>query len=236
MKFDTAQHEKNIRLTRGFLQGSEEAAATALRDGKADLVFFNLRGVVTHQLELALYHWRVGDNPVSFLEGAVAAADRAIEVHEAHPDWPGLEEVNFVLVRYLTFLLDREDRFAPYVGLLDAPDALLDYGLVETLHDRRPAEQTYVVLQKVEEVKRLALLARTYRTYFEILGARGVALPAKVAEAERNYAERKRDGFYAGGAEYSGGGPANPHVVDFVLAAVLKKVDYEGPSIHRFRW
>jgi hypothetical protein len=236
MKLNAAQHEKNIRLTRGFLAGSEEAAAAGLRDGNPDLVFFNLRGVVTHQLELALYHWRVGDNPTSFLEGAVAAAARAVEAHQAHPEWVGLNEVNFTLVRYLTFLLGEEDRFAPYVGPLDAPDLLLDYGLVERLYDKRPAEQTFVVLEKVEEVKRLALLAKTYRTYFAILAAAPDAVPALVEEAERNYAERKRDGFYAGGAEYTGGGPANPHVVDFVLGAVLKKAGYEGPSIHRYAW
>ncbi|HYE29273.1 MAG TPA: hypothetical protein VEA61_13720 [Allosphingosinicella sp.] len=167
MKFDERRHAKNIRLTRQFLAMAEEAAASALQrgGGRPPTRLHEPGGAVRHQLELALYRWGSGEDPAAYLEGVVAAAQRADEVARGHPHWPHLDQVDFALARFATFLLGRKDRIAERVGPLDAPDRLLDYALFETLHDQRARNGHVVDFRLVAVLDKVGYEGSSIRNY-----------------------------------------------------------------------
>jgi hypothetical protein len=93
-------------------------------------------------------------------------------------------------------------------------------------------------LDKLSIKRRQALAAKSYKTYLALLDRlHDLSLTDDlVREAEQNYNRRSKDPFYEGGPTYMGGGPDNPYVVDFTLAAILKFIDWPGESIHKLRW
>ena len=92
--------------------------------------------------------------------------------------------------------------------------------------------------ERLASKKRQMLAVETYRTYFDLLDAGGDAVRTEelVRIAETNYKKRARDAFFGGGPTYMGGGPDNPYVVDFILAAILKKIGWTGETIHKWKW
>ncbi len=76
-----------------------------------------------------------------------------------------------------------------------------------------------------------SLLVLSYRCYGTLIRARPEQRQPLVREAETLFRKRRRDGYYSGGSQLHGGGPDNDHVVDFVLAAVLKHIGASALSI-----
>lgn len=81
------------------------------------------------------------------------------------------------------------------------------------------------------------LASRTYQTYFEILDKSFKNLPIEdsVKMAEELFARRANDGFYSGAEQTEGGGQDNRIVLDYRLAAILRKARYVGESTHCWR-
>ena len=48
--------------------------------------------------------------------------------------------------------------------------------------------------------------------------------------------EKFYDGRYRETGDYEGGSMDNPYIVDWQLAAILKKQNWAGDSIHFWRW
>ncbi len=83
----------------------------------------------------------------------------------------------------------------------------------------------------------LALVGDTYRCYRRILTAPSQKHASLVQEAEDLYRRRARNAYCSGGLQIYGGGPDNEHVVDFILAAILKRIGASSLSeVHGWRW
>ena len=216
-------------------------------EGNIHVAFGNMARSTITTFELALIRWRKGDSPVSDLNAVVDWAERMIA---AVSKWSPEEHtlvgygLTWDIAQYAGILLDRE-LFVPSAimdvvrpGRSENADVALGYELLDALHGvplRQPVEE---LLARLAIKKRQALAVDTYQTYFAIIGGgeHGTEIDVLVRRAETNYARRARDPFYTGGLGFDGGGPDNPYVVDFVLAAILKKIRWGGETIHKWRW
>jgi len=99
-------------------------------------------------------------------------------------------------------------------------------------------EQIEIDLAKLYKSKRYLLAAQTYNLYFDVLNCSEETLKVQdvIVIAEKLYRKRASNGFFSGGNAIEGGGPDNDIVVDYRLAAILKKINYQGSSIHCWNW
>jgi len=210
-------------------------------------VYQNLCLSLEKRFDIALLRWRRGEAPVADMKIALA---KSAEMLAAINTWPlddetlnGYGDV-WNWVRYISYLLD-QPMGLPYARLIriredrsQYADVALDYHILDALEGREWRKGVSPILERLASKKRQALAVETYRTYFELLDAGGDSdhTTALVRAAEANYNKRSRDGFYSGGPTFMGGGPDNPYVVDFVLAAILKKIGWNGESLHKWKW
>lgn len=189
---------------------------------------------------VGLLTWRLGGNPRSAIEESVAGF---IAVRQVLRQLDPAADVDHALLLpnalLVASLIDEQPEYSPDALARDEHDGYerpLDWLLVAATRGPVDAAEVEVAIAELGARKRCKLAADTYRTYFQILGGAPQAeLDGLVRAAEKLYAKRARDSFYSPG-QTDGGGPDNPHVVDYRLAAVLEKVGYQGESIHRWRW
>lgn len=241
------QSEKNIYYNGVALADIAEINIRIIARGDYPSAYRNMCGALEKHFDTALLRWRRGESPVPDMEKALATSG---EMFAAISDWQLDDETLngyghvWMLVGYTAYLLNtavtlsedrlrqiREDR-SQYA------DVALDYCLLDALEGHEWRSNIALPLEQFATKKRHSLAVESYRTYFALLDANGdnAAVNALVQVAEVNYKKRARDGFYGGGPTYTGGGPDNPYVVDFQLAAILKKIRWAGDSIHRYRW
>jgi hypothetical protein len=211
------------------------------------LAYRNKARTLETRFAVGLLRWRRGEAPVADMKSALAISS---EMLVAITEWQLDDETvcgksdAWNLVRYISFLLDqpvalpnewlariREER-SQYA------DMALDYHILDALEGREWRDGLTEHLERLASKKRQMLAVETYRTYFELLETNGSEkqMEGLVRAAEANYKKRAWDGFYSGGPTYMGGGPDNPYVVDFVLAAILKRIGWSGESIHKWTW
>jgi hypothetical protein len=228
----------DITLVRKWAKDCADALGVAKAERDFALYGQNLRGVVRHNLMIGLILWRRGQSPRRPLE---AALDAFIEHRPAlkaiNPNMFGASTVPEKTAMIVGFLLGR--RIEPWFAYAhhNVPDARLDCLLAMGLEDCFPQEVARNELSAVRANATLALLADTYQTYFEILEASNHEHASTTIElAELHYRARAQDEFYVGGEHTDGGGATNSLIVDYRLAAVLKRIGYAGKSVHRWRW
>ena len=215
--------------------------------GDFQLAYQNLAKSLQGHFDTALLRWRRGESPVSDMEQAQA---KAHELNTAITAWQlsdqTLNGYGYVwsLVRYIAFLLGRKAELPgdqlPRIQKNQSQyaDIALDYHVLDALEGREWREGLSEPFARLASKKRQALAVATCQTYFALLepGHDKERIDALVREAEANYNRRAKDGFFGGGPTYMGGGPDNPYVVDFVLAAILKKIGWDGESVHKWQW
>jgi hypothetical protein len=210
--------------------------------GDHDQAIFNSTRLVLARVETALLKWRREQDPVSELEYGYEAYRNMEElIDDVLPGykrnvWWDLFAVAFSLIgkhvdaRALPSLVDDEltvgVRFVAYSRYLS--------WLVNDLPvDARVRSK---VLEFLDSKK--GLVENTYRTYLMLLGD----IPADdgasslVERAHENWRRRARDRFFEGLSTYEGYGEFNELWVDRNLACVLKRINWEGDSVHRWRW
>jgi len=215
--------------------------------GDYPLAYRNIAESLEKYFDTALLRWRRGESPVPDMERALA---KSSEMLAAITDWQLDDETlngmgyTWNVVRYMSFLLDQrvELPVERLVGIRASQsqyaDVALDYRILDAIEGRKWREGLEEPFERLASKKRQALAVESYRTYFALLeaGGDGAETEALVLRAETNYARRAKDAFYSGGPTYMGGGPDNPYVVDFTLAAILKRIGWEGDSIHKWKW
>jgi hypothetical protein len=241
------QSEKMIANRKFDLDDIEKINIGVIARGDYPIAYRNIGRSIERHFGIALLRWRRGESPVADMEAALATSR---EMFAAISDWQLDDETLngygdiWNLVRYIGLLLGRkvelpkerlprirEDR-SQYA------DVALDYRILDALEGRGWREGVTDLLGRLASKKRQMLAVETYQTYFALLESDGTQerTEALVRAAEANYKNRGRDGFYGGGPTYMGGGPDNPYVVDFVLAAILKHINWTGDSIHKWVW
>lgn len=241
------QSEKNIFYNDVRLADIGRANQEVIARGDYPLAYRNIARSLETCFDTALLRWRRGESPVADMEKALAlSGDMLAAITEWQLDDETLNGYGYtwLLVRYVSFFLDQPvalpvDRMARIrEDQSRHADIALDYRILDALEGREWREDLEGLFDKLASKKRQALAVDTYRVYFALLesGHGGAEADTLVLRAETNYARRARDPFYSGGPTFMGGGPDNPYVVDVTLGAVLKKIEWNGESIHRWRW
>ena len=216
--------------------------------GKYPVAYRNMGSMLDRHFDTALLRWRRGELPVADMEAALRTSG---DMLNAITQWQ-LDDETLVgqadawnLVSYIAFFLDRpavlpEDRMPRIRADFSdhAADVALDYLVIDSFNGRDYRDDIAAPMERLASKKRQMLAVDSYRTYFDLLDARGDAerIAPLVQQAEANYSKRARNGFYSGGPTYMGGNGENPYVVDFQLAAVLKHIGWDGDSVHQWRW
>ncbi len=241
------QSEKMIANREIELSNTALVNPEVIARGDYPLAYRNMARILETRFGIALLRWRRGELPVADMEAALATSG---EMLAAITGWQ-LDDETLIgkghvwsLVRCISYLLDRPVELpeARLVRIREArseyADVALDFHILDALEVRDWRKGLAEPLERLAAKKRQMLAAETYRIYFGLLGAGGdgAETEALVLRAETNYARRAKDAFYSGGPTYMGGGPDNPYVVDFTLAAILKKIRWKGESMHQWRW
>jgi len=210
-------------------------------------VYSNLASKLRYHFDISLFRWRRRESPVADLNAALATGEELLAGIE---QW-SIPEASVVgygyvwdLARYASFLLGDPVPLSPELLALirreqgQHADMALEYHVLDAIEGREWREGVRELLDRLASKKRQGLAAESYQTYFALLEVDGNDAHAEtmIQRAESNYARRAKDAFYSGGPIYMGGGPDNSYVVDFTLAAIMKKIGWKGDSIHRWRW
>ena len=241
------QSEKNIKYNEIDLSNIARINVEVIARRDYCLAYRNLGRSLQKRFDTALLRWRRGESPIADMQSALATSG---EMCAAIADWQlddetlnGMGSV-WNLVRYMSYLLEQpvklpEARLARVrEDLSQNADLALDYHILDAIEGRDWRNGLAEPFQRLASKKRQMLAVETYRTYFHLLDVDGDLDTAGVLvrAAEDNFKKRARDAFYDGGPTYMGGGPDNPYVVDFVLAAILKRIRWKGDTIHKWIW
>jgi len=239
------QSEKNIHFNELAIADIARINIEVIARGDYPLAYRNMARSLQKRFDTGLHRWRRKESPIADMKAALGTSGEMVTAIRAWQlDDETLNGYGDVwnLVSYMSFLLGRpaklpDERLARIrEDRSQYADVALEYRILDALEGREWREGLEEPFDRLAANKRQALAVESYRTYFALLEAGGGAeTEALVLRAETHYARRARDAFYSGGPTYVGGGPDNPYVVDFTLGAILKKIGWDGESIHRWR-
>lgn len=225
-----------------------------IHEGDFNIAYKNMFWAASSYFDAALIRWRRGESPVADFEAVLSLGER---LQQGEAEW-SLDQLTlagnsfeWTIIGYAAYLLGQPEPLSGaqmetirsrQVSLHPsdrAADVLLEFKIIDALAGRPWRDGFEDLITRLGSKKRQTLAAHTFRTYLDLLDAKGQSdheIEPLVREAEVNYDKRRRDAFYGGGPAYMGGTDYNPYVVDFTLAAILKHLDWKGDSIHKWRW
>jgi hypothetical protein len=190
---------------------------------------------------IGLIQWRRGEDPrPEFSAGLDVIGQGIAEAISRDADSQDIDQLRLHVAQPIAYLMSRTLRalegYAPREDEL--PDVVADLVLADALFDRPYKDRLPAVIEALASKKRQMLALLTFQTYFGLLDANGdpARISELVAEGDANYLRRKKNVFYSHGAVLSAGGDINDILLDWQLAAVLKKVGFQGESPNCWRW
>lgn len=233
----TDQYSRTEADAAAWIIGSHNAIPDLIEAGDFAWAANNHRIIAEKQTELGLLHWRHGLDPRPDFEGAIKAYSNLNEMAEAQ----NLLRRDFEpsLVYPMLSLMGRTVPIEFYDprGHEEFRIYCYQYCVACALHDQ-PLDTWHFSLLDKHLAHHDGLLDRSFLTYFRLLGLRPTdQSPGELVRlAEANWAERRRDKFFAEGPSWDGHGVMNELYVDVYLAGVLKKIGWEDESTHRWKW
>ena len=215
-----------------FGQGLQVARNSA----NYDLALQNVRECFKAYLMAGLIQWRTGSaNPAKSIADAVHTVVEGLSLLSSLGTPPvRLSDIPVERASICAFLIDSASPECS-AGVLKG-DRRLDALLANALLDKWDPSAWASTLTQFRAVQGRALAAETYTGYYNLLFRKNAIIEDSVRSCEVLFGRRAKDRFFSGGDQTSGGGPDNAFTVDFRLAAILKKIDYRGDSLHRWRW
>lgn len=218
-----ATYQKTVTIFENGLR-----AAIAARN--SDLAVLNASQVFQAHMMIGLIGWRRGSvHPAAAFRQAIDAYEQG---YRSLVDRGTVNTLPFGSAQIVAFLLDSEVSSPAAIDTLQA-DMLLDALIADRLRGNVDEEMWKCGLDQLGNLKGTALAVETYRHYESLLRASEID-PEEIKKAEQLFVARKKNGFYTGGADISGGGPYNDMIVDYILAAILKSRSCTVDSIHRW--
>lgn len=214
---------------------SEKGILAAKSAGNIQLLCLNARQLFKSLLMQGLIKWRTDSDPRGVFERALDSLiiNRGlIKEIDSKPEFE--QELPLEKGGMIAGLVGRNFSM-DFNGPVENFERNLDFRISKMVLSADPAEMA-VSLDFSALVKKAGVVAaRTYFLYMEILKGQKNASEL-VAEADELFMKRSNDKFYCGGDQTEGGGKDNLIVVDYRLAAILKRVGYSGTSMHQWRW
>jgi hypothetical protein len=233
--------ERSISTRRSKIDIIREVLPTRLAVGTANNILMNYRGLGEAHINIGLVQWRRGEDPRSEFTAGLDAIEKGIaEAVARHAGPEDIDQLNLHIAQPIAYLMDRTLTVlnGSAEQLEDFPTIAAGFLLADALFDRPYKDRLPSVIKALASKKRQMLALLTFQTYFGLLDAAGD--PARIAElaaeGDANYLRRKKNVFYSQGAVLSAGGDDNDILLDWQLAAVLKKVGFQGESPNRWRW
>ncbi|WP_454675447.1 hypothetical protein [Achromobacter pestifer] len=214
---------------------AEKGILAAKDAGNSQLLCLNARQLFKSLLMQGLIKWRTDNDPRGVFERALDSLlfNREL-IRDIDPKSGFDQDLPLEKGGMIARLIDRNfliDFHSPVENF----GRQLDFQISEIMLSSDPAEMAVSVDFSILVEKVGVVAAWTYFLYMEILkGKRNVS--ELVAEADELFVRRGNDRFYCRGDQTEGGGEDNLIVVDYRLAAILKKVGYSGTSMHQWRW
>ena len=227
-----------MRLFKQFADQNCVAVTDAATTGNGELVALNIGHAIKSRLMQGMIAWRSQlANPGQIFQQALAFTKESISkcssVNSSEAvlnNHLGLSKANF-----MAFLVGIERIPDRIVGL--EADVLLDGVLANSLFDQWDSEAWSRGIDRLRKLQGTELAVRSYQTYLDILNSNNPETTRKhVIVAIDNYGKRKSNAFFSGGNQTDGGGLDNAYVVDYRLAAVMKRVEHKSNTMHDWLW
>lgn len=228
--------EEMVGFYEETLQTGRSGMAIASETSNYYLASFNCGDAVNCRMMQGLLSWRLGRNPSEyFKKGLQVFAEDWKTVAAIGGEKASLSDTPNEIVPYISYLVGEPNAAIAFDVRELKSDRLLSALLGNWLYDSLDTtlwEKGMAQLRK----PRSALGVATYELYWAIVHASAEELPALVERGEALYLKRESDPWFCGGPSTEGGNGDNEHVVDYHLAALLKRKGYKGDSVHTWRW
>ncbi len=201
-----------------------------------ELALSNVYQIFVAYLMAGFIQWRTGsESPAKSIADAVHAVAEGLPLLSSlGTPSARISDIPVEQASICAFLIDSASpEFS--AGLLKS-DRRLDALIANALLDQWDQSAWDSALTQLRAVKGSGLAAETYTAYYRLLFGENANLEDSVRSCELLFERRAKDRFFSGADQTYGGGPDNAFAVDFRLAAILKKIDYRGDSLHRWRW
>ena len=233
----TEQYTRNVEASQAIVDRTPVVVTELLNHSNFAWAAQNCRMATEAYVDLGLLHWRRGIDPRPDFEGAIEAASKLSAIVRKYrlPK----DDFDLSLTYTAMFLMGRSPPLELFSesAFEDSRWACYQCRLVHALYDQPPSERLAALTDK-HLAENDALPDRIFEAYFQLLGLRPSKLDMeeRVRRARATWVERKRGEVIAEGRPLDGHGVMNDLYVDIYLAAVLKKIDWVGPSIHTWTW
>lgn len=217
-------------------EGSRRGMAIAHEKSDYYLAALNCGETLKYRTMQGLLSWRLGQNPSEYFKSGlrVFAEDWKV-VSTIGGEKASLSDTPNDIVPYLSYLVGEPNAAIAFDVRGLKSDRLLGALLGNWLYDSLDTvlwDKGMAQLRK----PRSALGVATYELYWAVVHASPEELPTLVKRGEVLYLKRESNPWYCGGPSTEGGNGDNEFVVDYRLAALLKRKGYKGESIHAWRW
>ncbi|WP_027622835.1 hypothetical protein [Acetivibrio clariflavus] len=219
-------------------KGSQNGIVIGKQKHDLYLVAQNYHQSFKCKLMQGLISWRTGiDIPTKYLCDAVDVANVAVDDLKSLGSKNIAEDFFIEIAAIIAFIVNKPFEIHEFSKEGIVFDRLLSFELAQSLNGKSNELEWIEIINKQKKSRRTELCLLTYNNYRELMFNND---PNKIDElvkkGEELFKKRKTDSFYSGGEAIEGGGPDNDFTIDYELAAILKKIDYQGTSIHKYIW
>lgn len=234
--------ERAIEFRKESIEDMEWPMSVVKKEKKIGKIFSNYFTLAMDYFAIALIAMRGGidDQVEPALKQSMATIDEMIAQMDIwKPTVEQFDSMLWPIARVAAYLANHQIDFTfDSPELASNEDLAILQRVVLALNDQPYEEGLDQMLFDFGKVKRHKLAYDDYKLYFELLKCdpHSPEADALVAQGDAYYLQRAKDSYSAGGLMIDGGGQDNDEYVDYVLAAVLKKIGWQGESIHKWRW
>jgi predicted DNA-binding transcriptional regulator len=224
---------------------AKKGISVAKLSGNYQLLAHNSRQLFKAQLMQGLIKWRDGNSAREIFEECILSIKSNDEfLSTLEKETKILTDLPIEKAMIIAFLIEKEfqvnfnGEVREILNSLDTAERKLDYILALTLNSNSLLEvyreEISKQIKSLEKNLQFDLMAKSYKVYFDILEKffNNFQINDSIKLAEELYISRESNNFFSGGEQTEGGGADNKIVLDYRLAAVLKKVRYVGGSVH----
>lgn len=211
-----------------------------LTEDKLYLSIFNTEQIFICNLMIGLIEWRINQNPKLQLIKAINHFEKELSKLKVHKDYKKFQNPFLIIIaNYFAYLCNMEINLVIDSLVTKDEHYNIEYYLFNSITKSSNFKtEIETSLYKINKSKRYQLVFNSYTNYFQILEdfENNLSINSKIEVAESFFRKRATNSYYSNGYGLDGGYLHNNLVIDFRLAAILKKIQYNGNSSHQWKW
>ena len=211
-----------------------------LTEDKLYLSIFNTEQIFICNLMIGLIEWRINQNPKLQLIKTITHFEKELSKLKEYEEYKKFHNPFLIITaNYIAYLCNLEINLVVNSLVTKDEHYNIEYYLFKSITKSSYFKnEVETSLYKINKSKRHLLVFDTYTNYFQILEdfENNVSVNSKIEMAESLFKKRATNPYYSNGYGIDGGYLNNSLVIDFRLAAILKKIQYNGNSVHKWKW